>query len=1154
MGAVGRRTSGRKLGGGSSYRRGAIYLLALGTILAGLAAPSLAAAANHSFDAGLSLTGGTSVSKLDPVPDPGTTHPAKQFREACGLAVDSQGDQYVASFGAEGTDGRIDIFAPDGEFISEIANAKGPCNLAVDSTGVLYVKQVGGLGQDHVVVRYTPSSYPPTPSTSFGSPVVVDPDVTGEAIAVDPTNDHLLAARNNHVAEYKSAAEGNGFLREFGNGKLLDASGIAVDAATGDILVGSIREGAPQIPTEAEPFVSVVYVFAADGTFKGTIDGSDTPAGGFTADFGLLFPAIDQESGELFVSDIEGSGNVYRFAPASGVGYEYVADSELESHGYTYPARIAVADAPAQPNDRNVYVTSSNTPVSHLFAFTPEAEVGAPIISGTSFADVTSTEAELQAEVNPNGAATTYRFEYVDDASFQTSGFEGAAATPAATLPTGNLPVPVSANLVGLTPGTTYHFRVVAENNCEPETPEVVCTTEGEIEAGEEVPHFFATFPAPPLQGECPNAALRVGPSAFLPDCRAYELVTPVNTGGRPTIANPLGSIGEGFNTPLVTAGGESVIFETFGGAIPGTNGNGVSDRYRAARSTSGWVTETQSPTSSQSEVPGSGGVSADHTYSAWITGGGKGTPDEGSLVLGAETVYLREPDGTFDVLGQGELGLEPEVTVRWISAGGTHAVFISLKQLEEGAPVDGQKGIYDRTSDGALHVVSLLPSNEAPNPAAQIRYQGTSADGSAVAFKVEEAGVTTLYLRLDDQETIPVATGATTFAGLSADGSKLTYLAGGDVFSFDVAGETATPVGSGGESTVVNVSADGSRIYLVSTQILGEAVVPGSGEPVAGEENLYVWNAADESVDFVATVTPFDVEGEINPVSPSNLNGLGLWTSTVVAPEQGTLSAAANDPSRTSPADGRYLVFQSQADLTGYDSGGEREVYRYDAVSGQLLCVSCPPDLAVASAGSYLQGLLPGPAGTGPTIPTNAFSLISNVTDSGQMVFFETEEALVPRDVNGVRDVYEWETDGTGGCARAQGCISLISLGRGAEDSYLYGVSASGRDVFFTTVDSLVDIPGTGGTPAIYDARINGGFATAEGAPECQLSGCQEAAQPPPPVGDPASSTMNGPGNVKPKKPAKKCRKNQRKVKKKGKVRCVAKHHKHKSHKGGSK
>src|SRR5213079_981209 len=42
------------------------------------------------------------------------------------------------------------------------------------------------------------------------------------------------------------------------------------------------------------------------------------------------------------------------------------------------------------------------------------------------------------------------------------------SSTPAQTLPSGTSAVPVSANLAGLTPNTTYHYRLVADNGGTP--------------------------------------------------------------------------------------------------------------------------------------------------------------------------------------------------------------------------------------------------------------------------------------------------------------------------------------------------------------------------------------------------------------------------------------------------------------------------------------------------------------------------------------------------------------------------------------------------------------------------------------------------------------------------------------------------------------
>jgi len=136
--------------------------------------------------------------------------------------------------------------------------------------------------------------------------------------------------------------------------------------------------------------------------------------------------------------------------------------------------------------------------------------------------------------------------------------------------------------------------------------------------------------------------------------------------------------------------------------------------------------------------------------------------------------------------------------------------------------------------------------------------------------------------------------------------------------------------------------------------------------------------------------------------------------------------------------------------------------------------------------------------------------------------------------------DVYEWVAPGLEGCGREAGCLALISSGHSAADDFLYSVTPDGHDVFFFTADSLV--PRDEGGTSIYDARIDGGFAEAEGS----RFPCQDAlschAPPPPPT---LPSVSNGPfpggGNV-----SKTCARGKRKVRRRGKVRCLKKRHRH--------
>jgi hypothetical protein len=105
--------------------------------------------------------------------------------------------------------------------------------------------------------------------------------------------------------------------------------------------------------------------------------------------------------------------------------------------------------------------------------------------------------------------------------------------------------------------------------------------------------------------------------------------------------------------------------------------------------------------------------------------------------------------------------------------------------------------------------------------------------------------------------------------------------------------------------------------------------------------------------------------------------------------------------------------------------------------------------------------------------------------------LFFESQDALVAQDVNGqVQDVYEWEPQGVGSCARVSGCVSLISSGTSPTDSMFMDSSANGSDVFFITRQSLLGRDQDHYLD-LYDARVDGGFTEASTA-QCAGEGCR--------------------------------------------------------------
>jgi phosphodiesterase/alkaline phosphatase D-like protein len=87
----------------------------------------------------------------------------------------------------------------------------------------------------------------------------------------------------------------------------------------------------------------------------------------------------------------------------------------------------------------------------------------APAIESESVSFLSSTRATLEATVNPNWQATTYTFEYATEESALLEG--NATKIPGGSIPAGFGGQPVHADINGgLSPGTTYYYRVVATN------------------------------------------------------------------------------------------------------------------------------------------------------------------------------------------------------------------------------------------------------------------------------------------------------------------------------------------------------------------------------------------------------------------------------------------------------------------------------------------------------------------------------------------------------------------------------------------------------------------------------------------------------------------------------------------------------------------
>jgi DNA-binding beta-propeller fold protein YncE len=997
--------------------------------------------------------------------------------EGPGIAVAPvSGDVYTAGFlnFSKFTLGIIQGFNASGTPLGSSFGTGLYAGVAVDPVdGRLYVANVGSSEID----TFEPSG---APGPSFSVPSFGAIELTHESIftviveiASDAAgNVYVPNVPEKKVSKYDSAGT---LLQTFtgaGAHALSAPTGVAVDSA-GDVWVADahsrIEEFAPTGAFMSEIKSEGVEAVAIDG--RGDVFATVENGADFC---GSLEPPcahlLEYDSSGVQVADI-GAGSIGS-----------VEGSQRE------PSMVAVNESTGR-----VYVSDGYKEVVWIYG-----PPNAPTVGKQLTAEVGTSEAKLGALVNAGGIETRYRFEYDTREYREGEGSHGVSVPfPEGSVGEGLAPHEVWASAGGLTPGTTYYYRVVATN--------ALGTVVGPDRT-------FTTQTS--TQASCPNEQSRDGFSSSLPDCRAYELVTIPNEAS----AEPEGGIVAARNGDRATYSSVNVQ--------PGSQS--ISEDYLATRGADGWSSENALPLQSYTgeECPRFDtsplAYSPDVSLEVFFDGGGGGAVGCDSEAvevvsgepLGYENLLLRDNvTGTYQLINVTPAGVAPEdASFQGASSDLSHVVFSEAAPLTAGAPV-GVSDLYE-WDEGVLRLVTVLPDGVTVQGALASNEQKThaiSAEGSHVFFT---AGGD-LYVRVDSGRTVQVDQaqggsgpgGGGSFQYASSDGSLVFFTddASAGLTSDTVAGsgenlyvyntvteelKDLTPAAHAGVGGVVGISEDGSYVYFTANGVLAR----GGTE---GRQNLYLWQGGTST--FVAT------------------------------PENNEILAAE---ARVSP-NGEYLAFASKESLTGYEQNGVPEIFMYSAVADELVCGSCNPTGEPAVHGVE-QMVEVGPDGSP-----------HYVSDNGRL-FFSTREALVPRDTNGQEDVYEYE----------DGQANLISTGTGSGPSRFSDASEDGNDVFFETLDKLVPQDTNEEARSVYDARADGGFPEPAVSPPCATAdACRAAPAPQPSIyGAPSSQTFSGAGNLAPAPAAKpkanpkakpvKCRKSfvKRKGKSKKKAKCARK------------
>jgi hypothetical protein len=1114
----------------------------------------------------------------------GASIPEGPFFVVSGVAVDSSGNLWVLdnrkATGEAAQTIRASEFKQDSSLLTswhapgnnsfQAPEAFAIAPFAIDSADNLYIME--GPGSEALSVWSSSG----TRIGAVTSPVV-DPD-TGEretngsgfepyAVALDPASGDIYQAgpfpafsfssppiiRRFAAASCKPSGEEHlcSTSESFGLGRLRQrgVAGLAVDsstpsdpvyAASGTFTTGEV------ISFSVETVPDVVTAKAS------SLTGASARLNGTVNPSGLPLTKCFFEWGE-------GEGSYEHEAPceapdATGVGS---GGSPVEVHaqisgltaGKTYHFRLVASNA--------------NTDLAEESSRGQDLAFGPPRVLGTSPLGVSATSATLQSELNAVNVETSYHFEYDTAPYAEGEGPHGTSIPlPDASTGSGGAAVTGSALVGGLAPATVYHYRVVATNTLGTVTgPDRSFTTQSAISGEPLLDGRVWEMVSPPQKSGSSIHGLGSGldPKGVLQ--------ASVDGDGIAFLAN--GPFGQEAPSNRSLESSQFLAFR-------GTNGWSTKDVTTPREDVVGYI---------PGNLSGYKAFSQDLSFGAVQPRGV--TPL--SPLATATTPYLRAASGEFlplvdslnvppETVFDGKVGSNGLVVNEPQFEGGSpdlHSVVIaSCFKLTEDAVNSCGKDVQSLYlwHEGGLRLASVLPNEK---PAAltggqadlggkDLKRDVVSNDGTRLVFTAFLGRH--LYLRdvalgktvqLDQPD--PGAAGGgdePQFEDMSADGSKVLFtdparLTGGseadnshrDLYMCEI-------VVQGGALTCVLKDLSVSRNASEAGSVLGATL----GSDSSGR---YVYFAAN------GVLAPGAAPGDCNPQGGNDTGGCGLYLLDTVAGTVKLVTTLSDtdyrdwapdgldrSTARVSP-NGRFLAFMSQRSLTGYDNrdavSGQQdmEVFLYDRLGdggeGRLVCASCNPTGArphgveivddahsllneegIWSGGTWLAAAIPGWT---PFTLLQTFYQSRYLSDSGRL-FFNSPDALVPRDSNGTVDVYEYEPPrgegqpASNSCSVSSatyspssgGCVDLVSSGTSAEESAFLDASESGDDVFLLTAAQLV--PADADTANdIYDARVGGVVVEPVKPPGCEGDACQNPVSAPEDP-TPGSLTFKGPGN----------------------------------------
>jgi hypothetical protein len=931
------------------------------------------------------------------------THITSTFEDICGVAVDETGNVFTQSEVVPIVREYSPTIPP-----TEIDHSAIPieetCNLAVDGKGHIYAAgtktmPVGGTARQKLWRL---------PSLTAETKELFDP--RSSTVAVEPTTEDVYVSHGTEVVQYAAGGSGS-IIAKFGEDRLVQAPGLAVGGAGGDVYVsnrGELHSTPPTYPGRVDVFGPLVTL--------PTVVAGAAPKEDITKTRAVLRGTIDADGG-----------------PPATCEFQYIPQAAFEIEGFE-----GATGAPCEPAGPfngesaeavSAAVTGLSVGSKYFFRLVGQNEHGrlgsdengsAPGkvssfetlpafgVQTGSVTNLTATLATLTGSINPEGVSVSECFfEYGETSAYGNS--IPCETAGGGEIGSGNAPVAVHAAVAGLTGSTRYHFQLVGGSS----EFGGVHVDGGDAEFGTQGPPEIVSQSVSGIGQTSATISGSINPhsspttyfveyvteAAFRES--EYATATKVPVGGVP--------IGSGFT--------EVAVRQALIGLVPGTRYRvrlyaenalghdlGSPDDIFATHAQNPWFPPC--PANEVFRVEWSAALPDCRAYEQ------ASSPNKnGGSVAGLYSFMFSSEDGS---------------AVTFYSAAG------SLPPGERGGAQTYSTYLAKRdASAGSWSSQRLLPPQEFGEFA---EFLGATPD---LRYAVVEAGTPAGNLQHK--------TGL--FVVDTEDGAVT------QITPYELAGEQVNIFGFDG------ASADGSRIFFESTATI--STTPKVPAPVAGHDNLYMWERSTGDVSLVGVLPVSEGKEEAPPAG--SFGGAYEWYEHELPSTGGALNKPGNAAEPVAVA-GLHAISPSGEQIF-FTAAGSGQLYLRRGLGG-----ADPMTVRISTPNAGVSS----PSGEFPAAFLEA-------TPDGSRAFLMSREHLTANAASGEhageRDLYRWDASAPMG----QG---LTDIAPEAEVQGLLGVNSTGTVGYFVARGVLANKNPNGENPEAggenlyrFAEKTSGGF-----------------------------------------------------------------------------